>query len=120
MEYSSLIGIPYEEKNCWQLAVEFYRSVLGIELSHIFDGEAPGSREDVSMLILSNKGKFSEVKSPEFGDLVLIKVFGIESHIAVYVGEGRILHTKKRVGSHISRLHMWNSSITGYFRAGGK
>jgi cell wall-associated NlpC family hydrolase len=114
--YKHLIGIPYEEKHCWDLATFFYSSVMGIEISHVFSGPHPGDKEKVAMLIQSNKGKFQEVKVAQFGDLVIIKLFGIENHIAVYLGNGYILHTTKRIGSHIAPLKLWRNTIVGYYR----
>jgi hypothetical protein len=113
--FSKFVGIPYEKKNCWDLAVDFYCEMLNIKLFHIYSGPTP-SRADTSMLIQSNKGEFREVKDPHFGDLILIKVFGIESHIAVYLGGGKMLHTKKRVGSHLDNVDKWKNQIVGYYR----
>ena len=32
-DYSSLIGIPYEKKDCWGVVVSFYKLVFDIELN---------------------------------------------------------------------------------------
>jgi len=114
-KYKHLIGTPYDKKDCWGIVVEFYRLVYGIELKHYYD-EVPQSRDIANNLIYHNKGDFKKVSEPMFGDIVLIKLFGIESHIAVYLGDGLILHTSKNTGCVIDRLSKWEKVVTGYFR----
>lgn len=110
-----LIGVPYAESNCWEITRIFYDKVLGIKLSH-YCHSAPDDKSEVEKLIYTNKGDFEKVESPKFGDIALIKILGVESHIAVYVGEGQLLHTSKRLGSHIDRVAKWDKVITGYYR----
>ena len=118
--FKELVGVSYEKANCWVPTKEFYRIVFGIELKHYYC-DAPETREDIQKLIYSNKGDFERVDgSPEFGDIILIKMFGIESHIAVYIGNGKMLHTAKRTGSLIDRLGKWDKLVVGYFRHRGK
>lgn len=112
-----LIGIPYEKKDCWALAREFYQSELGVELKHYFDGPPP-DRKDVEALIYSNRGDFVKVEDGtlEYGDLILLKIFGVECHISVYIGKGQMLHTTRGSGSVIDRLSRWGKMISGVYR----
>jgi cell wall-associated NlpC family hydrolase len=114
-EISKFIGISYKEKDCWELAKYFYLDIMGIELKHIYDGPTP-DREISANLINSSKGEFEEIKEPEFGDIILIKLFGIECHIAVYIGGGLMLHTMKNSGSVIERTSRLERQIVGYYR----
>lgn len=114
-DFSSLIGIPYEEKDCWGIAVEWYRLVLGIELKHYYD-EVPNDRTKANSLVYSSLGDFEKIETPKFGDIILIKLFGVECHIAIYLGEGKIFHTQRNVGSMVDRLSKWEKVITGYYR----
>jgi cell wall-associated NlpC family hydrolase len=114
-DYSKFIGIPYEEKNCWDLAVAFYSDILDIPLDWIYSGKVP-PRSDSEKLISSSKGDFDAVNPPEFGDLITIKIFGFESHIGVYLGDGKFLHTTIGTGSCIERVDKWKYRITGYYR----
>lgn len=113
--FHSLIGIDYEKLNCWDLAEVFYERVFEIEVKHYFD-EAPEDKSEIKSLIFSNIGDFTKVDSPEFGDLILINVHGIESHIAIYVGDGMFLHTTKGTGSCLDRIERWVKTISGYYR----
>lgn len=114
-DYSCLIGIPYEKYDCWGIVREWYKIVYGIELKHYYS-EVPNDRNIANSLIYSSMGDFKKVETPEFGDIVLIKLFGVESHIAVYLGDGLILHTSKNTGCIIDRLSKWGKVVTGYFR----
>ena len=105
--------------NCWDLSVKFYSSVLGVSLEGIYSGDTP-SRSETRDLIYSNVGKFSKVTDPFFGDIILLKLYGIESHIAVYLGGGKMLHTSKLTGSVVERVEKWEHLIVGYFRIKGQ
>jgi cell wall-associated NlpC family hydrolase len=102
--------------NCWDLSVYFYLSEFGIDLKHIHSEKDTPPREETRNLIYSNKGEFEQVVSPEFGDLIVLKVLGIESHIAIYIGNGKMLHTSKRIGSVVERVEKFKKHIFGYFR----
>ena len=116
-DYTSLVGIAYESMNCWDIAVKFYNDILGVSLHNIYSGVTP-ERSVTKNLIFSNKGDFEETKSPEFGDIIIIRLFGFESHIAIYLGDGLMLHSKMSTGSVIERTEKWAHLIVGYFRIG--
>lgn len=113
--YSHLVGIDYESLNCWQLCVVFYKSIFGIDLKHYCE-EFPKDKVQRKGIIYSNVGDFEPTDYPEFGALVLIKIRDIESHIAVYVGNGQILHTTEKMGSHVDLLSRWENTVSGYYR----
>jgi cell wall-associated NlpC family hydrolase len=114
-KYSKLIGISYSELNCWDIAREFYLLTYGIELKRYYD-DLPSSRDTTKNLIYTNIGDFIVVDNPEFGDIVLIKLFGVESHIAIYLGDGKMLHTSIALGSHIDSINKWKKLIVNYYR----
>jgi cell wall-associated NlpC family hydrolase len=101
--------------DCWQVAQEFYRLVFDIELKHYYQ-ETPKNKDIKSNLIYSNKGDFIKVDSPVFGDLITIKIYGIESHIAVFLGNGKMLHTSDKTGCMIDSLSKWQKMVSGYYR----
>jgi cell wall-associated NlpC family hydrolase len=118
--YAALIGRPYSKYNCWQLVREFYKIVYDIRLES-YAQEIPEDREGINSLITSNMGhvvlKVDGV--PQFGDLMLIKIHGIESHIGVYLGHGKFLHTSIKTGSVIENVDRWERVIVGYYRLKG-
>lgn len=114
--YSNLIGIPYEEMNCFALAKAFYKQVLGLDLKSYHDGKSKETKESSKALIYTNLGDFYLVEIPNFGDLILLKLWGIESHIGVYLGDGLMLHSIQGTGSAIDRVTRWGKNISGYYR----
>jgi cell wall-associated NlpC family hydrolase len=119
VKYSEIVGRPYAELNCWEVAREFYRIEFGIELKH-FPLEDSMDKKEIEKLIYSNQGDFDKVETPQFGDLILLKISGIESHIAVYLGAGKMLHTMISTGCVIDRVHKWDKTISGFYRLGGQ
>lgn len=113
-EYFDLIGVPYSTLDCWKLAQQFYLQVFGIELKHYCEGD-PGDKSYVCGLIYTHQKDFVKVRAPKFGDIMTIKIMGVESHIAIYVDNGQILHTTKTTGCVIDRLARWDKLIVGYY-----
>jgi len=115
--YAHLVGIPYKKLNCYELVKKFYADVLKKELKSYYD-VAPSDRVEMQNLVYTSKGDFVRVDTPEFGDIVLIKIEGLESHIAVYVGNGFILHTLVTTqASVVQRINpRWRHVVSGYYR----
>lgn len=114
-DFSEFIGIDYEKMDCWRLTQHFYLKMFGIELKSYYE-HTPRDRSDRKALIYTNAGEFKKVEEPEFGDIVLIKILAIESHIAIYVGNGMMLHTTEKTGSCLEPVARWKRQIVGYFR----
>lgn len=114
-DYSKLIGVPYSEKDCWGIVCDFYRIVFNVDLKQYYE-TVPESRDIAKSIVYDSMEDFVEVKERKFGDLLLIKLFGVESHIAVYLGEGMMLHTSKHSGCLIERTSRWEKLIVGVYR----
>lgn len=110
------IGRPYEKYNCFDLVKEFYADNFGLELKNYFEGPVPTPKE-VETLIVTNKGEFLKVEGkPMFGDIVVIKLYGLECHIGVCIDASRFLHSAKKIGSNMDRLERYSKMIAGYYR----
>jgi cell wall-associated NlpC family hydrolase len=109
-----LIGIPYSEKDCWSLCKSFYSEVLGIELKNYFE-TLPQDRVVMKNLVYTNMGDFQKTDSPKFGDIILIKFKGLESHIAIFIDNSTMFHTTTSTGSVIDRIARWKPSIVGFY-----
>jgi cell wall-associated NlpC family hydrolase len=117
--YSSLIGIPYSEKDCWAIVRDFYRIEFNTVLESYYDG-LPKGKEEANALVKSAMRDFTEASKPYlFGDIVLIRLYGIECHIGVYLGEGLILHTSEGSGCVVERLTKWEKLVVGFYRVKG-
>ncbi len=114
-DISNLIGVPYSKLNCWGLIVEFYMQEFGWKLEKYYEVHDPAKNE-VCSLIKANKKDFVRVDVPRYGDIVVLRVLGIESHLAVVVGDNLILHTQKKTGSVIDKLSRWKNLVAGYYR----
>ena len=114
-KYSGLIGTPYKIRDCYQIVVDFYRIVFNLELRNYYD-EAPQNKDIAKNLIYSSMKDFKEVYTREFGDIVLIKVMGVESHIAVILDSTTLLHTTKATGCVVDRVSKWEKRIVGTYR----
>jgi len=118
-----MLGIPYSEYDCWGICKKFYSEVLGIDLLAWFDYEnnthEVGSKKWAvasNYFIQDYRNFFTKVRTPEFGDLVLLKLYGIPAHIGVFIGDGKFLHTSINNGSHIDRLSRWGELVEGFYR----
>lgn len=114
-ELRKYVGRDYESYNCLDLVKEFYRDYFGLELKNYFEGDVP-DRKEVQSLIVTNKGDFVEVETPEFGDIVIIKLYGLECHIGVCLNTRQFLHSAKGIGSNIDRLERYSKMIAGFYR----
>ncbi len=110
------IGKPYEKYNCFDLVKEFYRDYYGLDIKNYFEGDVPGRRE-IESLIITNKGDFIPVTGkPQFGDIVVIRLYGVECHIGVCVNTSQFLHSARGKGSCMDRLERYSKMIAGFFR----
>lgn len=119
---SKLIGKSYDQANCWDLTREFYMLSFQIELKHYTQSGTPQDRREIQNLVYSNRGDFDTLDMHlglEYGDILLFKIKGIESHIGVYIGEGKFLHTMKASGSVLDSIEKWKHVLVGAYRHRG-
>lgn len=117
------IGRDYLSYNCFQLVQEFYKDQFGLDLMHYWQGanKVP-DRKRVASLIVTNKGDFTEVTEPKFGDIVVINIYGVACHMGVVIekgispGSGKFLHSVRGMGSLLDRLERYSKLIAGYYR----
>jgi len=114
-DFSSLIGIPYDGCNCWELAKRFYALCLDAKLISYFD-DTTQEDELAEKLISTNRGDFNEVQSPKFGDIIILTIAGLECHVGIYIDHEFFLHTTKAHGSVMERNHRYKKLVVGYYR----
>lgn len=118
-EFSSLIGIPYEELDCYQLVVEFFKRLYDLNFLHYNYVNGSISKEEVLLMVKESSfsEEFARVTSPVFGDLIVLNLYGYPVHIGVYLGENKFLHTLKNKNSCIEQIdYKWKKRIEGYYR----
>jgi cell wall-associated NlpC family hydrolase len=112
---SKYIGKSYEEYNCWDLIKSLYREIYGLDV-HQYYGENVPSRKETQSLIRTNKGEFERAEIPSPGDIILIRIGGVESHIGMNISKGRFIHSLSGSGVVIDSLSRYATRITGYYR----
>ncbi len=110
------IGKPYDQYNCLDLVKEFYKDFFHLSVKNYYEGSTP-DRKEVSSLINTNRGDFEQITGKKkFGDLVVIKLYGIECHLGVVLDENTFLHSSRGIGSHIERISRYKNLISGFYR----
>ena len=109
MKPSSYIGIPYEEKDCWDLVRHIFNSELRLDI---------GDREKQSTGI--KDGRWVEVArgNERPFDVVLIETTPLEKHVGLVTGKNRFLHTMKGVGSCEDYYNsiQWTHRVKKFYR----
>ena len=82
-KFVSLIGTPYSKLDCWGIVKAFYKLEFNCDLKNYYE-EIPTTRKQAEALVYSNKGDFKPVEDLKFGDILLLKIEGIECKIEVY------------------------------------
>ena len=127
------IGIQYISKgrdrnkglDCWGLVLDFYLNEFGIKLPSFEDRYISSDDQDsVHSFIESNKkeliakGEWAKVTEPQFGDVVLCKIKGINLHTGIVIEENKMLHILRGHNSVVERTNSmnWKHRIEGYYR----
>jgi len=120
-DYAHLVGVPYELLDCWGLVKEFYKIIYKYELKTYY--EVPTSSVEEREKIIKEKEKeFKKICLTKivFGDMITFKVHGVESHVGVYLGKGKYLHSREGRDSCIENLTAKNGlHAMGAYRVEG-
>ena len=124
--FDNYIGIPFKdradtEKNsdCFGLVRLIYKQVLKIEVFKP-NSSAFNSRSVLREFLEETSRNWDEVKELKKFDVIAMahdpKLVSIVQHFGVYIGNGKMIHTLKGIGSHISNIHEYEYFIRGYYR----
>lgn len=127
VDYSDLIGVPFvsggrskeEGLDCYGLVLEVYKR-NGIALPEYYT-ESYDSKI-VSSIMLNSRdtsGFWQRLEVPEHLAIMGI-CFNCQAinHVGVYIGDGKFIHTRQRIGVNIDRVESpaWHRLIEGYYR----
>jgi cell wall-associated NlpC family hydrolase len=97
------IGIPFRSNgrdrsgcDCWGLTRLVQREVFGKELPSFADRYTDSlDRETVEILIDEYRPLLlgEKIDTPDIGDITVLLFSGHRCHLAIYVGDGKVLHT---------------------------
>lgn len=122
------VGIPYVPHgrdyagaDCWGILFLYYRDVLGTPVpAYSAEMDAREFKHGaIAPLIAEEREKlWQRVDTPQPGDGVLMRAGRHDSHVGVFLGQGRMLHSEGPHPSVIDRIGdmRWRSRITGFYR----
>lgn len=121
--YSDLIGIKYKSHgrnkeegfDCYGLAIEVLRR-NGITLIDVFYKEV--NKDENKKTINKAKEIIPHIvlEKPLENSIIELSVYGEPSHIAVYIGDGYIIHATQNKGVVIEPLHIYKNRIRGIYK----
>jgi len=117
------IGIPYEVNgrdmqsvDCWGLVHLIYKNELGINLPSFAEEGIDATRTEE--LIAKYKEGWEPSENINAGDVVIFRIFGIESHIGLAIDSERFIHARLGYNSAIERFDSskWKTRIVGSYQ----
>jgi len=121
--FSKYIGIPYKEKgrdiagvDCWGLVRLIYKNEFNIDLPSF--AEEYHNTTTVSEAISAHIEGWEQVTELKVGDSILFRIVGEPTHIGVYIGNDKFIHTRRKSGTVVESLNSinWRSRIVGYYK----
>lgn len=126
MWWNDYVGIPYDLRgrdrsgiDCWGLVRLVYKEQFNIDLPSFSEKYEDDSNSDqFQELLATQREGWVNVQDPKVGDVVLMRVLGLESHIGIYIGEGKFLHAKRDTNAVIESLDSlrWKKRVIGFYR----
>ena len=117
---SDFIGIPYGFRDepgldCYQLVIQVLKGVYGKDVP---DYNFEGTWREADKGFLEHKGDFVKVKTPEPGDVVLLRVGYRPIHCGVVVSRTTMLHSLRGSNSCVEKFNStkWRNRIEGFYR----
>lgn len=125
-----LVGIPFSDVgespqegfDCYGLVVWVYKHIYGIDIpSYRHEEIEPMDSLSIQKAILRayKEGKWELVDNPIEPSLLTIKNHPVYvNHVGVYVGDGKFIHSLKKVGVILSKVNdrFWSKRIVGVYR----
>jgi hypothetical protein len=125
MNYDKYIGLPYLENgrteagvDCWGLARLFYRDQFDIELPSYSDKYNGGQDPAIVSAINTHIDNWEQLSTPNIGDLCLFNILGEPTHVGIYVGDNKFLHSREGKDSVIESLDSikWKNRFQGFYK----
>jgi len=126
-DWSGFVGIPYQPHgrdragcDCWGLVRIIYAEAYGIELpAYAGDYPCEAERARVAGLVSARSAAppWSAVDVARRGDLLVLRVNGLPSHVGVALDDRRMLHARTQQ-SEVERFDggAWRRRIAGVYR----
>lgn len=123
---NKFIGIPFTDgeatfrgANCYGLVELFYREHLGIIIPKL-NTPSEQSNKVWATYLREISEHWESVEEPQLYDIVAMahdmRHPRIVQHVGIYIGDGKIIHTLQKIGSHVSKISDMQSIIKGHHR----
>jgi len=109
IDYNKYIGKKFSEYNCYDL-FRAIQAELGHDLPDYSRGTPRENAEQVEMELLA---RYKRLEQAVYGCAVIMYDSGYPSHVATYIGEGRIIHSTAATGVIISDLSL--EQVEGFY-----
>lgn len=125
MNYEKYIGLPYLENgrtetgvDCWGLARLFYKDQFNIDLPSYTDEYDGGQDPAIISAINTHIDNWEQLDAPNIGDLCLFNILGEPTHVGIYVGDNKFLHSREGMDSVIESLDStkWKNRFQGFYK----
>lgn len=125
---NNYISIPFAERgrsregcDCWGLARVIYKEQFDINLPLLLDYKNTKDSHNIADLYEEEHLRWVEISKGQEQpfDILVFKIMGLPTHIAVVVQKGLMIHCEKGCGTHISdynREKQWCSRLAGIYR----
>jgi cell wall-associated NlpC family hydrolase len=126
---STIIDVPYvlggrdyNGMDCWGLVVLAYAYFYNIDIPEYRETAFQYNRGGLTAKDIQDHinttAPFFEVETPEFGDFVLINIYGNPVHIGFMVDESNMLHISEKSGLSCVNIRgkKWINRIQGFYR----
>lgn len=125
---NNYISVPFADHgrtaqgcDCWGLARLIYKEQLGIDLPALLDYKNTKDSHNIAELYEIEHQEWQEIPlgQEKSFDVLVFKIMGLPTHIAVVVDKGLMIHCEKGCGTHISEYNkevQWKTRLAGVYR----
>lgn len=122
------ISVPFADHgrtaqgcDCWGLARLIYKEQLSIDLPELLDYKNTKDSRNIAELYEIEHQEWQEIPlgQEKSFDILVFKIMGLPTHIAVVVDKGLMIHCEKGCGTHISEYNkevQWKTRLAGVYR----
>lgn len=119
-DYRDLIGVKYtphgrsieEGFDCYGIGIEVLKRD-NIVLPDVFKGNLSNAE---NLRYALKEIPHETLENPQKNCIIELSVYGDPCHIAIYIGEGLIIHSTYKYGVRIQPLHIYSTRIRGIYK----